>query len=87
MDDGDLFYLGEQAVTSVKMEKHSTRSRLIFTHARIITPGLVFQNFNLFPHYTVLKNIMDAPVRVQKRNKAEVKGTGIEAFGQDGAGR
>ena len=34
--------------------------------------GLVFQNFNLFPHYSVLKNIMDAPVTVQKRNKSEV---------------
>jgi polar amino acid transport system ATP-binding protein len=34
--------------------------------------GLVFQNFNLFPHYTVLKNIIDAPVSVQKRNKEEV---------------
>lgn len=33
--------------------------------------GLVFQNFNLFPHYTVLKNITDAPIRVQKRPKAE----------------
>ena len=35
--------------------------------------GLVFQNFNLFPHYSVLKNIMDAPISVQKRNKAEVE--------------
>ena len=34
--------------------------------------GLVFQNFNLFPHYTVLQNITDAPLCVQKRNKAEV---------------
>lgn len=34
--------------------------------------GLVFQNFNLFPHYTVLKNIIDAPVSVQKRDKHEV---------------
>ena len=34
--------------------------------------GLVFQNFNLFPHYTVLKNIVDAPLHVQKRNKEEV---------------
>ena len=34
--------------------------------------GLVFQNFNLFPHYSVLKNITDAPIHVQKRNKAEV---------------
>jgi len=36
------------------------------------TYGLVFQNFNLFPHFNVLKNITDAPIRVQKRNKEEV---------------
>ena len=34
--------------------------------------GLVFQNFNLFPHFSVLKNITDAPIRVQKRKKEEV---------------
>lgn len=34
--------------------------------------GLVFQNFNLFPHFSVLKNIIDAPIRVQKRKKEEV---------------
>ena len=34
--------------------------------------GLVFQNFNLFPHYSVLKNIIDAPISVQKRNPEEV---------------
>lgn len=33
--------------------------------------GLVFQQFNLFPHYTVLKNITDAPISVQKRDKKE----------------
>lgn len=36
------------------------------------TFGLVFQNFNLFPHFSVMKNITDAPLRVQKRNKEEV---------------
>ena len=36
------------------------------------TFGLVFQNFNLFPHYSVLKNITDAPIKVQKRKKEEV---------------
>ncbi len=34
--------------------------------------GLVFQNFNLFPHYSVLKNVTDAPLHVQKRPKDEV---------------
>ena len=33
--------------------------------------GLVFQNFNLFPHYTVLKNLVDAPICVQKVPKEE----------------
>ncbi|BDF04333.1 amino acid ABC transporter ATP-binding protein [[Clostridium] hylemonae] len=36
------------------------------------TFGLVFQNFNLFPHYSVMKNIIDAPLKVQKRKKEEV---------------
>lgn len=35
--------------------------------------GLVFQQFNLFPHYSVLKNICDAPICVQKRDKDEVE--------------
>lgn len=36
------------------------------------TYGLVFQNFNLFPHYSVMKNITDAPIKVQKRPKEDV---------------
>ena len=36
------------------------------------TFGLVFQNFNLFPHHSVMKNITNAPIKVQKRDKEEV---------------
>lgn len=36
------------------------------------TFGLVFQNFNLFPHYSVIKNVTDAPIKVQKRRRDEV---------------
>jgi len=42
------------------------------------TFGLVFQNFNLFPHMSVLQNIMDAPIHVQKRAKEEVKEVALE---------
>lgn len=35
--------------------------------------GLVFQNFNLFPHYTVMRNLCDAPVTVQKMPKEEAE--------------
>ena len=34
--------------------------------------GMVFQQFNLFPHMTVLENLIEAPVNVQKRDRAEV---------------
>ena len=37
-----------------------------------VNVGYVFQNFNLFPHYSVMKNITDAPIKVQKRKKEEV---------------
>lgn len=36
------------------------------------TFGLVFQDFNLFPHHSVMKNITHAPIKVQKRDKNEV---------------
>ena len=42
--------------------------RTIFRRRNI---GFVFQNYNLFPHYSVLRNIIDAPVCVQKRRKSE----------------
>ena len=37
--------------------------------------GLVFQNFNLFPHFSVLRNITEAPVRVMKKSRAEAEQT------------
>ena len=46
--------------------------------------GLVFQQFHLFPHYSVLKNIMDAPVRVQKRPKEEVRKEALELLDKMG---
>ncbi|OZD62479.1 ectoine/hydroxyectoine ABC transporter ATP-binding protein EhuA [Rhodococcus sp. 06-1059B-a] len=35
--------------------------------------GFVFQNFNLFPHLTVLENVLEAPVSAQKRKRADVE--------------
>lgn len=40
--------------------------------------GLVFQNFNLFPHMSVLQNVMDAPVRVMKKDKATAKAEALK---------
>lgn len=70
MDCGDLSYLGRAAAVIEGNESvYAKKSELEEIRGRF---GLVFQNFNLFPHYTVLKNITDAPLHVQKRPKDEV---------------
>ena len=71
MDDGEMLYLGEQAV-------RSENGKAVYAKPGELRRmkgyyGLVFQNFNLFPHFSVLKNIMDAPLHVQKREKTEVE--------------
>lgn len=40
--------------------------------------GLVFQNFNLFPHFSVLRNITEAQIRVLKRSQAEANKKALE---------
>ena len=72
MDSGELSYLGEVAAHNDAEGKSvyasSSELRKIKSYF-----GLVFQQFNLFPHYSVLKNLIDAPICVQKRNASEVK--------------
>ena len=74
MDGGEIVYLGKKAawtdkdgrvVYADKKEMKEIRSQY----------GLVFQNFNLFPHYSVLKNIIDAPMTVAgiSRKEAEAR--------------
>jgi ABC-type polar amino acid transport system ATPase subunit len=46
--------------------------------------GMVFQQFNLFPHMTVLQNIMEAPVLLKKMTKAEAKEKGIQLLNKVG---
>ena len=67
LDDGTLSY-GDLVVC--KDGAYSGKDVLRQAKMRF---GLVFQSFNLFPHYTVLKNVMDAPLTVQKRDKAQVE--------------
>ncbi len=47
-------------------------------HEIILKSGLVFQNFNLFPHYSVLKNITDPQMQVLKKTKQEAEQTAME---------
>jgi len=72
MDSGELAYQGTYAATidSQGNSVYASTEELREIRKKF---GLVFQNFNLFPHMTVLQNVMDAPVHVQKRDKAEVE--------------
>ncbi len=70
LDDGEMAYMGQKVVSS------SARKAVYADHAAIRQAqgifGLVFQDFNLFPHFSVLKNVSDAPISIQKREKEEV---------------
>ena len=62
MTEGELAYKGEAIVTTVD-GKGVYADKAALKKARGCF-GLVFQNFNLFPHYSVLKNLIDAPINV-----------------------
>lgn len=70
VDDGIISYMGENVTYKddkgkLCYTKDLNRFKKVF--------GLVFQNFNLFPHFSVLKNVCDAPITVLGRDKNEVK--------------
>lgn len=71
MDKGVLKYCGEAATDNAEGEATHYVSRQQLAQLKN-NFGLVFQNFNLFPHYSVLKNVTDAPIHVQKRDRDEV---------------
>lgn len=71
-DSGEVTVCGEEMLT-----KDGYRDAKTLREIRLKT-GLVFQNFNLFPHFSVLRNITEAPVRVLKRDKAEAKQNAME---------
>ncbi len=76
LDYGEIHYIGEAAVEIVDGFSVYAKAKKLREIKNNF--GLVFQNFNLFPHYSVLKNITDAPINVQKRNKKEVMAEAME---------
>ena len=48
--------------------------------------GFVFQNFNLFPHLTVLENVVEAPISAQRRDRTEVETLARELLDRVGVG-
>ncbi len=69
---------GRLAFGDLVVAQNSDANRAVYGSKAVIKKakerfGLVFQSFNLFPHYTVLKNLCDAPISVQKRPRVEVE--------------
>ena len=67
-DDGIISYMGDP-VTHIDPNGKMSYAKDLNKFRKVF--GLVFQNFNLFPHYSVLRNIIDAPITVLKRDKKE----------------
>ena len=74
IDNGSIIVDGQvlfDSADTVKMTDEKIReNRLNF--------GLVFQNFNLFPQYTVLQNLTLAPTLLKKGTEAEIKQQALE---------
>lgn len=72
MDSGELYYNGIAAA------KNNAEGKSIYSNKATLKKirgyfGLVFQNFNLFPHYSVMKNLTDPQINVLKRSKREAE--------------
>lgn len=83
MDKGSLKYCDACATTnkSTEQTKYVSKKEL---HKLREYFELVFQNYNLFPHFSVLKNVCDAPIHVQKRDPKEVEEFGKKLIGRLG---
>ncbi|MCA1059646.1 amino acid ABC transporter ATP-binding protein [Rossellomorea aquimaris] len=69
--------------TTVDFNKKVSKQELIKLRRKT---GMVFQNYNLFPHMTALENVMEGPTVVQKRNKAETREKAIRLLKKVGLG-
>jgi len=82
VDNGEIVYIGKNAVTTVNGKAVYASRKEIKEISRAF--GLVFQNFNLFPHYSVIKNVTDAMITVAGVPKEEAVKRGmdlLERFG------
>jgi polar amino acid transport system ATP-binding protein len=83
IDGGEITYMGERAAHTDETGKvvyaHHNDMRKFRSYC-----GLVFQQFNLFPHYSILKNIIDAPMHVQHISREEAEANAMMLLGKMG---
>ena len=82
MDKGDLIYLEHYAAREAEGKSIYAKKGELKQIQKYF--GLVFQNFNLFPHFTVIKNVTDALITVDKVSKEEARERGEKLLSQLG---
>ncbi|MGJ8540810.1 amino acid ABC transporter ATP-binding protein [Heyndrickxia coagulans] len=70
---GSIF-IDDQDITAKNINIDKVREKM----------GMVFQQFNLFPHKTVIQNICHAPIKVKKMSKSDAEKLGMELLGKVG---
>ena len=83
IDGGEILYMGERAAHTDESGHAVYVSHQQLRHFRSYC-GLVFQQFNLFPHFSILRNLIDAPIEVQHRSREEATATAMELLGKMG---
>ena len=71
--DGEI-YIDDELITSKNVDVNRIRQKM----------GMVFQQFNLFPHLTIMQNITLAPMKIKKMPKKEAEELAIELLGKVG---
>lgn len=84
IDDGKILIDGKESGY-----RRDRKGRLVLERQQVICTlrseiGMVFQHFHLFPHMTVLQNVMEGPVTVKKRPREEARAVALDLLGKVG---